>query len=103
MSSGFAELVARSHYSFLEGSSSPRALVAEAARLEIPALGICDRNGLYGAVAFVQEARRVGIHPIIGTELDLADGQSIRLVARDREGYRQLCRAISAAQLAGEK
>ena len=103
MSTGFAELAARSHYSFLQGSSSPRALVDAAARLGIPALGLCDRNGLYGSVAFVVAARAAGIHPVIGTELELADGQSIRLIARDRRGYQQLSRTISAAQLAGEK
>jgi error-prone DNA polymerase len=103
MSTGFAELAARSHYSFLQGSSSPRALVEAAARLGIPALGLCDRNGLYGSVAFVAAARAAGIHPVIGAELELADGQSIRLIARDRRGYQQLSRTISAAQLAGEK
>ncbi|HXO14987.1 MAG TPA: PHP domain-containing protein, partial [Steroidobacteraceae bacterium] len=74
-----------------------------AAGLEIAALGLCDRNGLYGAVEFIQAARAAGIHPIIGTELELADGARLRLLARDRTGYRQLCRAVSAAQLAGIK
>ena len=50
----FAELAARSHYSFLEGSASPRRMVETAARLGIAALGLCDRNGLYGAVELIQ-------------------------------------------------
>src|SRR5580704_13521992 len=100
---GFAELAARSHYSFLEGAASPRAMVEIAARLGISALGLCDRNGLYGAVELIQAAKAAGIHPIIGTELELAGGSRIRLLARSRTGYRQLCRAVSAAQLAGVK
>ena len=100
---GFAELAARSHYSFLEGAASPRTMVETAARLGISALGLCDRNGLYGAVELIQAARAKGIHPIIGTELELAGGSRIRLLARSRTGYRQLCRAVSAAQLAGVK
>src|ERR1700719_3256783 len=100
---GFAELAARSHYSFLEGAASPRAMVETAARLGISALGLCDRNGLYGAVELIQAAKAAGIHPIIGTELELAGGSRIRLLARSRTGYRQLCRAVSAAQLAGVK
>jgi error-prone DNA polymerase len=103
MSSDFAELAARSHFSFLEGASSPRDLVAAAAGLGLSGLGICDRNGLYGAVGFIEAARRAGIRPVIGTDLDLADGDRLRLLARDRNGYRQLCRAVSAAQLAGIK
>jgi hypothetical protein len=100
---GFAELAARSHYSFLEGSASPKRMVQTAARLGIAALGLCDRNGLYGAVELIQSAKAQGIHPIIGTELELAGGSRIRLLARSRTGYRQLCRAVSASQLAGVK
>ncbi|HEY8673028.1 MAG TPA: PHP domain-containing protein, partial [Candidatus Dormibacteraeota bacterium] len=99
----FAELAARSHYSFLEGAASPRRMVETAARLGISALGLCDRNGLYGAVELIQSARAHGLHPIIGTELELAGGSRLRLLARSRTGYRQLCRAVSAAQLAGVK
>ena len=101
--SGFAELAARSHYSFLEGAASPKSMVETAARLGISALGLCDRNGLYGAVELIQAAKAQGIHPIIGTELELAGGSRLRLLARSRTGYRQLCRAVSAAQLAGVK
>ncbi len=99
----FAELAARSHYSFLEGSASPRRMVETAARLGIAALGLCDRNGLYGAVELIQAAQEHGVHPIIGTEVELAGGSRLRLLARSRTGYRQLCRAVSAAQLAGVK
>jgi error-prone DNA polymerase len=99
----FAELAARSHYSFLEGSASPRALLATAAALGIEALGLCDRNGLYGAVGFMEAARTAGIRAIVGVELDLDSGDRLRLLARHRGGYRQLSRAISAAQLAGVK
>jgi len=103
MSSAWAELAARSHYSFLEGASSPAELVEVAAALGMPALGLCDRNGLYGAVELVHAAGRAGIHPVIGAELDLPGGDRLRLLAADGEGYRNLSRAISAAQLAGEK
>ncbi|MBV8195340.1 MAG: DNA polymerase III subunit alpha [Candidatus Dormibacteraeota bacterium] len=99
----FAELAARSHYSFLEGAASPRTIARTAAALGIPAVALCDRSGLYGAVEFVQASEAVGIKPIIGAELELVDGSRLRLLARDHIGYRQLCRAVSAAQLAGVK
>src|ERR1035441_9844607 len=100
---GFAELAARSHYSFLEGAASPRTMVETAARLGLSALGLCERNALYGAVELIQAAKAQGIHPIIGTEVELVGGSRLRLLARSRTGYRQLCRAVSAAQLAGVK
>ena len=85
-------------------ATSPRRdLVEVAARLEIGSLGLCDRNGLYGAVGFIEAARKAGIRPVVGVELDLVDARRIRLLARGRRGYPQLCRAISAAQLAGVK
>jgi error-prone DNA polymerase len=99
----FAELAARSHYSFLEGSASPHDLVETAARLGIGSLGLCDRNGLYGAVELMAAARRAGIRPVVGVELGTVDSGRIRLLARGLRGYGQLCRAISAAQLAGAK
>ena len=99
----FAELAARSHYSFLEGAASPRALVRQAAALDVDVLGLCDRNGLYGAVEFIAAARDAGIQPVLGAELDLIDGSRLRMLARGRAGYRQLCRAVSEAQLAGVK
>jgi len=103
LSRGWCELAARSHYSFLQGSASPADLVEAAAALEMPALGLCDRNGLYGAVEFTEAARKAGIHPVIGAELDLPSEDRLRLLATGPEGYRNLSRAISAAQLAGEK
>ncbi|TME46781.1 MAG: PHP domain-containing protein, partial [Chloroflexi bacterium] len=69
----------------------------------IEAVGLCDRSGLYGAVEFIEAATAAGVHPLVGTELELSGGSRLRLLARDRNGYRQLCRAVSAAQLAGVK
>ena len=113
----YAELHCHSNYSFLEGASHPEELVARARELEIPALAITDRNGLYGAVRFFHAARTAGVHPIIGTELTLDDGTPppkdrvdfdswggrIVLLAEDKAGYTNLCRLISEAQMPHEK
>jgi len=74
MTSAYAELHCHSNYSFLEGASHPEELVARARDLEMPALAITDRNGLYGAVKFFGAAERAGIQPIVGTELTIDDG-----------------------------
>ena len=99
----FSELWARSYFSFLEGASAPEAMVARAAELGMPTLGLVDRGGLYGAVRLVQAAERSGLTALVGAELDLASGGRLVLLATDRTSYQQLCRAVSRAQLAGAK
>ncbi|HEY6537898.1 MAG TPA: error-prone DNA polymerase [Candidatus Dormibacteraeota bacterium] len=100
---GFAELCARSYFSFLQGASAPEAVVARAAELGMPAVGLVDRGGLYGAVRLVQAAERAGLGALVGAELDLDGGGRLALLATDRPSYQQLCRAVSRAQLAGAK
>ena len=53
----FVELAARTHFSFLRGGSSPRALVERAAELGYDALGIADCDGLYGMVRALEAAK----------------------------------------------
>ena len=99
----FAECWARSSFSFLEGTSPPEALVQRAVTLGMPAVGLVDRNGLYGAVRFVRAAAAAGVGALVGAELDLAGGGRLVLLAADRAGYQQLSRLVSRAQLAGGK
>src|SRR5437899_1665207 len=117
MTSAYAELHCHSNYSFLEGASHPEELVARARDLEMPALAITDRNGLYGAVKFFGAAERAGIQPIVGTELTIDDGSTppkdrvdydrwgdrLLLLAEDKVGYMNLCRLISMAQMPNAK
>jgi error-prone DNA polymerase len=113
----YCELHCHSNFSFLEGASHPEELVARARELEIPALAITDRNGLYGAVRFYRAAEAAGITPIVGVELTLDDGtppptdrvdfdrwgDRIVLLAQDRTGYTRLCRLISRSQMPNAK
>ncbi len=99
----FAELLTWSNFSFLRGASHPEELVDQARSLGIDALGLCDRNGLYGAVRAWVRAREVGQRLLVGAELVLAplipSGPETTLVfyPEDSEGYRQLCRLITRA------
>ena len=45
MSTDYVELHARSAFSWLRGGSAPEALAKEAARLQLPAVALCDRGG----------------------------------------------------------
>ncbi|HEV8516040.1 MAG TPA: PHP domain-containing protein [Candidatus Limnocylindrales bacterium] len=69
----FVELHCHSNFSFLDGASTAEDLVAQAARLGMPALAVTDHQGLYGAIRFAIAADEAGIRPIVGLEIELLD------------------------------
>jgi DNA-directed DNA polymerase III PolC len=87
-------LQVHSNFSLLEGTATVRGLVARAVEYGMRALALTDTGGLYAAVPFYQAAQEAGIKPILGARLDRAV-----LLARDREGYAELCRLVTAYQL----
>ena len=103
MASTFIELHARSVFSFLRAASQPEALVQQAAALELPALAVCDRDGVYGAARVHAAAREARVRPIVGAELTLDDGSVLPVLVQSRTGYRNLCRLITRAKLRSGK
>jgi error-prone DNA polymerase len=118
----YAELHCHSNFSFLDGASDPEELVEEAVHLGLSALALTDHNGFYGVVRFAEAARAHGLPTIFGVELTLGaagprsgtarngqapppdpHGEHLVVLARDPVGYARLARAVSEAQLAGEK
>lgn len=106
----FIHLRTHSHYSLLEGLSSPKEIAEAAARLEMPALGLTDRGRLSGAIEFYEACRDLGVKPLIGLELDVIPptilgspvqqktGQ-LALLVENLAGWGNLCRLASAAQI----
>lgn len=67
-----------------------------AARLQgADTLALTDTNGLYGAIRFVEVARKAGLHPILGAELRYEQHRVV-LLAKTAQGYANLCRLLSA-------
>ncbi|HWD55998.1 MAG TPA: error-prone DNA polymerase [Acidimicrobiales bacterium] len=108
----YAELHAHSGFSFLDGSSDPEELVAEADRLGLAALALTDHHGFYGVVRFAEAARVCGLPTVFGTEVTLAPaglrtgdpdptGAHLVVLARDPEGYARLSTVLADAHLAG--
>ena len=93
----YAELHAHSNFSFLDGASHPEEMARQAAELGLRALAITDHDGVYGAVRFSYAARELGLQPIVGMEASMAGGHHLTLLARDREGYANICRLATAA------
>jgi error-prone DNA polymerase len=99
----YVELHARSTCSFLRGASQPESIAARAAELGLPAVAVCDREGVYGAARFYAAAKEHGIRPIVGAELAMGDGSVLPVLVESRTGYRNLCQLITRAKLRGTK
>ena len=69
----YAELHGHTNFSFLDGASPADDLVERAVELGLTGLAVTDHAGLYGAVRFVGAAEAVGLHPVIGVEIELLD------------------------------
>jgi error-prone DNA polymerase len=98
----YIELHCHSAFSFLDGASLPEQLALTASQLGLPALALTDHNGLYGSMAFAQEAKQLGLQAITGAELTLLDGSHVTLLVETPDGYANLCRLITEAHLGRE-
>src|SRR5512132_3639670 len=99
----YCELHCCSAFSFLRGGSFPEQLAEVAAELEMPAIALLDRNGVYGAQRFSVAAREHGVRPIIGAELSMEDGSILPVLVENRTGYKNLCGLLTQAHLRSEK
>ncbi len=78
----YAELVAATNYSFLQGASHPHEMVQRALILGMSGIGIADRNSVAGVVrahVALRELREAGVvaddfHLIVGARLLFVDG-----------------------------
>ncbi|MXP42428.1 DNA polymerase III subunit alpha [Altererythrobacter soli] len=100
----FVPLRVFSSYSMLEGAIDPKTIAKTAKQRGFPAIAICDRNGLYGTVAFAGACKGEGVQPIVGALLGVArgDGEPIDflpLFAQDEDGWNNLCHLVSRAHL----
>jgi DNA-directed DNA polymerase III PolC len=84
-------------YSFGSGTLEARALVREAAALGHTSLALCDTRGLYGMVEFQKACGEAGVKPILGCRFPEAGG--LVVLARGAQGFGELCRLVTLAQL----
>jgi error-prone DNA polymerase len=109
----YAELRARSHYSFLRGASHPFELIEQASVLGLKALALTDRDGVYGIPKAYLATKEFDLPRflIVGSELAL-DGVTsgareakarLFLLAKDRQGYGVMCRLLTESHRGREK
>lgn len=106
----FVHLHNHTEFSLLDGMSKIPELVSAAKRYGMKALAITDHGNMFGAIKFYNECKKQGIKPIIGCEVYLAEkrkedksGSNYHLVllAKNMEGYKNLCKIVSDAYTSG--
>jgi error-prone DNA polymerase len=109
----YVELHASSAFSFLAAASAPESLAERAAKLEMSALAIADRNGVYGVARFHTAAKRCDVKAHIGAEIAISslgrrlqapswlphvvqeEPARITLLCTSQTGYQNLCQLIT--------
>jgi error-prone DNA polymerase len=113
MTDRYVELHAASAFSFLDAASLPEQLIERAVELEMPALALLDRNGVYGSARFHTSAKRNGMRAHVGAEIAVSSFGSrlalpawlphqrkpepprLPLLCESRAGYQNLCQLIT--------
>ncbi|MBS0222449.1 MAG: PHP domain-containing protein, partial [Proteobacteria bacterium] len=109
----FIHLKVRSAYSLTEGANKIDKIVALAKENAMPAVGVTDRNNLFGALEFSQYASNGGVQPIIGCDLAIRRVEEggisastkvpsvdwLTLLVQSETGYLNLMRLVSRAHL----
>src|SRR5713101_4613476 len=99
----YAELHARSAFSFLEGAATPEELASACSALGMSSMALLDRDGLYGAPRFYLAAQKIGIRAHIGAEVTCVQGWRYPLLVTSPDGYKNLCRLITRMKLRAAK
>ena len=110
----FVHLHVHTQYSLLDGAIRLNDLLQRAAQFGMHSVATTDHGTMFGAVEFYEKATKAGIKPIIGIEIYVAprtrfdktpidnrDLCHLILLAENQEGYRNLCKLASVAQLEG--
>ncbi len=112
----FIHLHLHTEYSLLDGLSKISKLMKKVKEMGMDSVAITDHGAMYGAIEFYKEAKKEGIKPIIGIEtyVSLVDhtkrpekqsgegkNYHLLLLAKNEEGYKNLMKISSIAQLEG--
>src|SRR5262245_48155768 len=90
----------------LEGTMEPKAIAERAVKLDFPDEGLTDRHGVDAAMAVTEACIAKGVQPNVGAMLAVARPPELPagvdwlvLLAKDEQGYNNLCHLVSSAHL----
>ena len=104
-----------SQYTILEATASVSQLARYAGKFQLSSLALTDSGNLFGAVEFFKACKKEGVKPVIGCEVNIAPesrhlkkrtpgipaSHQLVLLAKNDEGYRNLCVLSSIGYLEG--
>ena len=112
-SDNYIELHTASAFSFLEAASGPESYIERAIEINMPAMALTDRNGLYGVARFHTSAKNNEVKAHIGAEIAVSsfgkrltppshlpnqfpqEPPRIVLLCKSQTGYQNLCQLIT--------
>ncbi len=110
----FTHLHVHTQYSILDGAASIKGLVGKAKKDGMTALAITDHGSMFGVKEFWDTCKKEGVKPILGCETYVAtrsisdksdkvdrSGDHLILLAKNKVGYKNLIKLISAANTKG--
>lgn len=106
----FVHLHVHSQYSILDGAASIQSIVKKAKNDGMPALALTDHGNMHGIKEFHAACNKEGLKPILGCEAYIVQDLSVEkdktnnhiiLLAKNLQGYKNLLKLISTANLKG--
>ena len=108
MTRDFVHLRVHSEYSLSDGMVRIKPLIAHCLEQSIPAIAVTDRNNLFALIKFYNAAQGSGVKPIVASDVWVVGDHSneeaapLVLIARNDQGYRNLCELISRSYGEGQ-
>jgi len=110
----FAHLHTHSAYSLLDGEGTVQKILDRAKELGQTSMALTDHGNMYGVIDFYEYAKKIGIKPVLGCEVYVAqrtrfdkvheyDSSNYHLIllAKDNEGYKNLIKIVSSGFVEG--
>ncbi len=109
----YVPLHLHTEYSLLDGAIKIKELINFCKENDMPACAITDHGVMYGAIDFYKKAKSNNIKPILGCEFYVHNGDitekdpnnnpthHLVLLAKNKEGYKNLIKLVSIAHLEG--
>ena len=86
----FTHLHVHSSYSLLDGSGKIPEMVARVKELGMDSIALTDHGVMYGVIDFYKEAKKQGIHPVLGSEIYLSRSMEERFIQKGEARYYHL-------------